>query len=46
MNDSIDPIAAFQALQQFTAGEIARLYGEIAARDALIAQLRAQPVQE
>ena len=46
MNDSIDPVAAFQALQQFAASEVARLYAEIAARDALIAQLRASKAPE
>lgn len=37
----IDPGEAFVALQRFAANEVARLYAEIAARDALIAQLRA-----
>lgn len=38
---AIDPGSAFRHLQNYVASEVARLYGEIAARDAYIEQLRA-----
>lgn len=37
---SIDPAVAFEALRRFVAKEVSRLYGEIAARDALIEELQ------
>lgn len=43
VNDiNIDPAAAFNALQRTAAAEAARWYGEVAARDAYIEQLRAR----